>query len=74
MFFFESWHGIFRVIVTGICAYVPLIVLLRISGKRTLSQMNAFDLIITVALGSTFPRSCSIKGRRWRKVWRRCHY
>jgi uncharacterized membrane protein YcaP (DUF421 family) len=28
-------------------------VLLRVSGKRTLSKMNAFDLIVTVALGST---------------------
>lgn len=27
--------------------------LLRISGKRTLSKMNAFDLVVTVALGST---------------------
>jgi uncharacterized membrane protein YcaP (DUF421 family) len=26
---------------------------LRISGKRTLSEMNAFDLVVTVALGST---------------------
>ncbi|MEX2260189.1 MAG: YetF domain-containing protein [Woeseia sp.] len=34
-------------------AYVTLVVFLRISGKRTLSKMNAFDLIVTVALGST---------------------
>jgi uncharacterized membrane protein YcaP (DUF421 family) len=27
--------------------------MLRISGKRTLSKMNAFDLVMTVALGST---------------------
>jgi uncharacterized membrane protein YcaP (DUF421 family) len=30
-----------------------LVILLRISGKRTLSKMNAFDFIVTVALGST---------------------
>jgi uncharacterized membrane protein YcaP (DUF421 family) len=30
-----------------------MVVFLRISGKRTLSKMNAFDLIVTVALGST---------------------
>lgn len=34
-------------------AYVILIILLRASGKRTLSKMNAFDLIVTIALGST---------------------
>ena len=27
--------------------------LLRISGKRTLTKLNAFDLVVTVALGST---------------------
>ena len=30
-----------------------LITLLRVSGKRTLSKMNAFDFVVTVALGST---------------------
>jgi uncharacterized membrane protein YcaP (DUF421 family) len=34
-------------------AYGALILLLRVSGKRTLSKMNAFDLVVTVALGST---------------------
>ena len=30
-----------------------LVVALRVSGKRTLSKMNAFDFVVTVALGST---------------------
>jgi uncharacterized membrane protein YcaP (DUF421 family) len=51
--FFDNWVGLLRTLVVGICAYVSLILLLRISGKRTLSKMNAFDLIVTVALGST---------------------
>jgi uncharacterized membrane protein YcaP (DUF421 family) len=33
-----------------VLAYGALIVLLRVSGKRTLSKMNAFDLVVTVAL------------------------
>ena len=33
--------------------YVALIALLRISGKRTLAKLNALDLVVTVALGST---------------------
>lgn len=37
----------------GGLAYVVLIFFLRISGKRTLSKMNAFDFIVTIALGST---------------------
>ncbi|MEW2634938.1 YetF domain-containing protein [Streptomyces sp. NPDC048389] len=34
-------------------AYVLLITAVRASGKRALSKMNAFDLVVTVALGST---------------------
>jgi len=51
--FFDSWDNIYRVIVVGIAAYAGLIVLLRISGNRTLSKMNSFDLVVTVAFGST---------------------
>jgi uncharacterized membrane protein YcaP (DUF421 family) len=51
--FFESWTGMARVAVLAVCAYALLIFLLRITGKRTLSKMNAFDFVVTVALGST---------------------
>jgi uncharacterized membrane protein YcaP (DUF421 family) len=51
--FFESWSGIARVVLSGTLAYVALVVFLRISGKRTLSKMNAFDFVVTVAIGST---------------------
>ena len=30
-----------------------VLLLLRVSGKRTLTRMNAFDLVVTVALGPT---------------------
>ena len=51
--FFDSWEGLLRVVVVGACAYVALVFLLRLAGKRTLAKMNAFDLVVTVALGST---------------------
>lgn len=51
--FFDSWGSIIHTLVISILAYVALIFLLRISGKRTLSKMNAFDFIVTIALGST---------------------
>ncbi len=50
--FFDGWGDLGRVILTGICAYAALVLLLRISGKRTLSKMNIFDLVVTVAFGS----------------------
>ncbi len=51
--FFGSWYDLLRVIVVGTLAYFTLIVWLRVSGKRTLTKMNAFDLVVTVSLGST---------------------
>ncbi len=50
---FTSWQSLARTLLIGLLAYVALIALLRASGSRTLSKMNAFDLIVTVALGST---------------------
>ncbi len=51
--FFDDWTGIGRTLIVGVAAYIVVIVFVRIAGKRTLSKLNAFDLIITVALGST---------------------
>lgn len=51
--FFQNWGDLIRTVVVGILAYAALVALLRVSGKRTLSKMNAFDLVVTVALGST---------------------
>ena len=51
--FFDGWDSLLRTTVVGVLAYCALVASLRISGKRTLSKMNAFDLVVTVALGST---------------------
>ena len=50
--FFDDWQGLVRPVMVGGCAYAGLVVLLRTTGKRTLSKLNAFDLVVTVALGS----------------------
>jgi uncharacterized membrane protein YcaP (DUF421 family) len=52
-FFFNGWMPLLRTLTIGILAYFSLIIILRTTGKRTLSKMNAFDFIVTVALGST---------------------
>ena len=51
--FFDSWLGLLRVLIVGTLGYGTLILFLRVSGKRTLTKLNAFDLVVTVALGST---------------------
>ena len=50
---FDSWSDIIRILAVGTAAYLALVVLLRLSGKRTLAKLNAFDWVVSVALGST---------------------
>lgn len=49
---FSAWSDLGRVVLVGTIAYLALVLTLRVSGKRTLSKLNAFDLVVTVALGS----------------------
>ncbi|MEU4428461.1 YetF domain-containing protein [Actinoplanes sp. NPDC024001] len=49
----DNWTDLWRVAVVGALTYPALILLLRLSGKRSLAKMNAFDLVVTVAIGST---------------------
>jgi len=37
----------------AVVVYIAIIILIRLAGKRTLAKMNAFDLVVTVALGSS---------------------
>jgi uncharacterized membrane protein YcaP (DUF421 family) len=55
-FFFDGWEPIARIVVVGTLGYLALVLLLRVSGKRTLAQMNGFDFVITVAIGASFGR------------------
>lgn len=50
--YFQNGTDILRVIAVGVPMYFILVFLLRISGKRTLSKMNQFDFVITIAFGS----------------------
>ncbi|PXW73394.1 hypothetical protein C7451_110121 [Blastomonas natatoria] len=36
--FFDDWNSVLRVLVLGVGAYVSLVLLLRLSGKRTLAK------------------------------------
>ncbi len=51
--FFNGWDSVYRTLIVGFLAYAVLVLFLRIAGNRTLSKMNAFDLVVTVSLGST---------------------
>lgn len=53
MMLFDSFYDLARVGIISVLAYGSLILVLRASGKRSLAKLNAFDLVVTVALGST---------------------
>ena len=59
--FFDGWAPLARILVVGVSMYVALVLFLRLSGSRTLSTMNAFDFIVTVAIGSVFGRALTAK-------------
>jgi uncharacterized membrane protein YcaP (DUF421 family) len=53
MWWFDTWSDLARTALVGAAAYVTLVAVLRLAGKRTLAKLNAFDLVVTVAFGST---------------------
>lgn len=54
---FDGFDDLGRIVLAGAINYAALVLLLRISGKRTLSKMNAFDFVVTVAFGSLLASS-----------------
>jgi uncharacterized membrane protein YcaP (DUF421 family) len=52
--FFSGWDPIVRTLVSTVVTYLVLVALIRVAGSRVLAKWYAFDLIITVALGSSF--------------------
>ena len=49
---FDGWSPLVRTLLMGVLAYIALVLIIRSAGKRILSKWNAFDFIVTVALGS----------------------
>lgn len=49
----EGWGGVAAIGVALLVAYAWIVVVLRVSGKRTLAKLNAFDFVVTIAIGST---------------------
>ena len=50
--FFDTWAGLGRVLAVGPFAYAALVLVIRVSGKRSPTKLNAFDRVVTVAPGS----------------------
>ena len=50
--FFDGLGPLLRIVVAVPLVYAAVILFVRLSGKRTTGQMNGFDWIVTVAMGS----------------------
>jgi uncharacterized membrane protein YcaP (DUF421 family) len=60
-FLWNGFQPLLRIFVVGVSAYVAIVLILRISGKRTLASMSAFDFVIAVAVGAVFARTLTTK-------------
>ncbi len=61
----SEWPSIWHILLVGSTAYATLVVLLRITGKRTLGKLNAFDLVATIALGSVLASAVTSPEQSW---------
>lgn len=50
--FFDSLGSLVAIAISAPILYAMVIAFVRVSGKRSTSQMNNFDWIVTVAMGS----------------------
>ncbi|NLN25523.1 MAG: DUF421 domain-containing protein [Bacteroidetes bacterium] len=51
-YIFTNLPDLGRLMLITVSTYVALVIMLRIAGKRTLAKMNAFDFVVTIAIGS----------------------
>lgn len=49
---FSDLNPFIEIPIAGTITYIAVIVMLRLSGKRTLAKWNSFDFVVTIALGS----------------------
>ena len=50
--FFDGWTNLLQILIIAPVLYLTIIRFVRLAGKRSTSQMNNFDWIVTVAMGS----------------------
>lgn len=48
----SNWAQVGGSVVRAVVIYVVAVVAVRIAGRRTLAQMSAFDIVVTIALGT----------------------
>ena len=49
---FSNWERVWAIVVASVFFYVFIIGFVRVLGKRTTGQMNNFDWLVTIIIGS----------------------
>lgn len=52
LIFFDNIDKLGRIVLTTVMVYVLVVLATKVSGKRSTSQLNNFDWIVTVMIGS----------------------
>ncbi|GAB3190494.1 DUF421 domain-containing protein [Nesterenkonia suensis] len=55
--YWDGWEPIVHTLVTVVAGYLALLVMLRLSGPRTMASMTPLDFIVAVTIGSAFGRT-----------------
>lgn len=55
-YFWTGWSPIVHTVLIATVGYLALLLMLRITGPRTMAKMTPLDFIIAVTLGSAFGR------------------
>lgn len=51
-YFGSSWEALLSIVIATIAIFAAIIILVRISGKRSFSKISSFDFASTIAIGS----------------------
>lgn len=51
-FFFHNWETLIRIVISAAVVYCCIVLFHKVSGKRSSSQLNNFDWVVTVMIGS----------------------
>ena len=60
--FFNSWETLLRIVISAVVVYGCIVMFHKVSGKRATSQLNNFDWVVTVMIGSIGASTVVLKG------------
>lgn len=52
MLFFDNFDKLGRIVLTAVLVYILIVLVTKVSGKRSTSQLNNFDWVVSVMIGS----------------------